>query len=141
MKNKALSFWGKSFTWGIVMSIIGTLAALGLILTGHKPKRFHYLIYFEVGSGWGGVNLGPFFIVQKGADLSMKQHEAGHGIQNTKYGLFQVVIALMSAARYWYRDYVWKHDPDKYRALPDYDAIWFEGQATELGEKYFKESE
>lgn len=136
---KAKKFWTLSLTWGLLMTLFGILGAIGMLVTGHKPKRFHYLIYFEIGEGWGGVNFGPIFFVSKGASLSTKQHEAGHGIQNTMLGPLQpFVVAIPSAARYWYRDWVWNHDPDKYRALPDYDAIWFEGQATALGEKHFK---
>ena len=31
-----------------------------------------------------------------------------------------------------------KVDYEKYRQLPSYDSIWFEGQATEWGYKYYQ---
>ena len=40
------------------------------------------------------------------------------------------VICIPSAARYWYREYLWHFNKEKYRKLPPYDSIWFEGQAT-----------
>lgn len=48
------------------------------------------------------------------------------------------VICIPSATRYWYREYLWKTDKAKYKTLPDYDEIWFEGQATKWGETYVK---
>ena len=60
---KAIMFWLLSLTWGALMTLCGGVVALALLVTGHKPKRFHYLIYFEVGSGWGGFELGAFFVV------------------------------------------------------------------------------
>lgn len=40
------------------------------------------------------------------------------------------VIAIPSMIRYWYREIIWRKDRQKYYQLPKYDAIWFEGQAT-----------
>ena len=77
---KAVLFWVISWTWGLPMTLIGGIAAVILMITGHKPRRFHYFIYFEVGEGWGGVEFGSFFIVNKGAGNGIKQHEAGHGV-------------------------------------------------------------
>ena len=47
-----------------------------------------------------------------------------------------VFITLASAVRYWYREYLVQVKGKFYHELPDYDSIWFEGSATELGEKY-----
>jgi hypothetical protein len=64
-------------------------------------------------------------------------HECGHGLQNCIWGpLFPFVIAIPSAVRYWYREFLHKHNKAKYVLLPDYDAIWFEGQATKWGKTY-----
>lgn len=140
MKNlKKSLFYVLSFTWGLPMSFLGLLAACVLMLAGYKPKRFHYFIYFEVGEDWGGVELGCFFIVNKNPSLHIKQHEAGHGIQNIVFGFFMpFIVSIPSAVRYWYREYLYRTDREKYYALPDYDSVWFEGQATRLGEKYFE---
>jgi len=121
------------------MTLIGAVAALVLLATGHKPKTFHGLVYFEVGRGWGGVELGAFFVVNKGAGASIKRHESGHGVQNIILGpLMPFVICIPSAARYWYREWVVATKRKKASDLPPYDSIWFEGWATALGNKYFK---
>lgn len=134
---KGIGFWVASCTWGIIMTLIGALVALVLIATGHKPKPlFGWYICFEVGSGWGGVSMGPFIIVAKNVLLHTKQHEAGHGLQNIMLGVFMpFVISIPSAIRYWYRAY--KKSKGQAASLPDYDSIWFEGWATSLGVKYF----
>lgn len=136
---KGVLYWLWQCTYGVLMTAIGAVVVLVLICCGCKPKRFHYNIYIEVGKNWGGVNLGAFFLTCKGAGLSTRQHEAGHGLQNLWWGiLFPFVIAIPSAVRYWYREWYYKHKyPVTKKTLPEYDAIWFEGQATRLGQKYF----
>ena len=189
---KIVLFYFVSFTWGLIMSLIGSVVCLGLVITGHKPKLFHHIVYFEIGENWGGVELGPFFLCCKGSGLHTKQHECGHGIQNTWFGpLMPFIVCLPSATRYWLREqdtqaskkkfsyvlcgsvgilalllclvpllthiYAWFIVPafvllydvimllwllfieiPKYEVkYPSYDSIWFEGQATRLGEKYF----
>lgn len=135
---KGILFWILSLTWGLPMTLFGTLVAIGMLITGHKPKRFHYFIYFEVGKYWGGFEAGVFFFVSRNATLHTKQHEAGHGLQNIMLGWFMpIVISIPSAIRYWYRRFKqWRG-----YLLPPYDSIWFERWATTLGEKHFKEAE
>ncbi len=109
-----------------------------LLVTGHKPKRFHSNIYFEVGTGWGGFKAGGFFFVNKNPSLHLRQHESGHGIQNLMLGVFMpFIVSIPSAIRYWYREYLTRSGKRKSNELPAYDSIWFEGWATKLGEKYF----
>ncbi len=36
------------------MTLVGCLVAVAMMVTGHKPRRFYYLIYFEVCENWGG---------------------------------------------------------------------------------------
>lgn len=136
MKNKLL-YWIVSLTWGCVMSIIGLVAALALLVTGHKPILFGNTFYFKVGKSWGGLNLGPVFITDSMPSLHTLCHEHGHGLQNLWWGpLFPFVIGIPSAIRYWYREIKYYN---KGKQPPTaYDSIWFEGQASELGEKYFK---
>lgn len=45
---------------------------------------------------------------------------------------------ILRRIRYWYRELIIRSGKKKYSDLPDYDAIWFEGWATRLGEKHFK---
>lgn len=138
-KLKAALIWTLSLTWGLIMTLIGLVVALFMLLTFHKPKKFHYFIYFEFGKSWGGVSFGPIFIKCKNSTKSLMQHESGHSIQNILLGpIFPFLIAIPSAIRYWYRELVYKVNNKKYQRLPDYDAIWFEGWATKIGEKHFK---
>lgn len=135
---KAILFWILSLTWGLPMTLVGIVCALALLITGHKPKRFHYFIYLEVGEGWGGFEAGCFFFCSKNSSLHLKQHEAGHGIQNIILGpLMPFIVSIPSAVRYWYREIVVRTGRKKYSDLPPYDSIWFEGWATSLGEKYY----
>ena len=111
--------------------------ALCLLISGHKPHIWHYGIYFETKKDLGGCGLGPFFMVHEGYGPDLKGHEHGHGLQNIMYGPFQLVVSIMSVIRCGYRNWLYDHNREKWRKLPDYDAIWFEGQATKFGKKYF----
>lgn len=132
--------WTLSLTWGIIITAVGLLTAFILTITGHKGNKNEFgYIHFIVGDDWGGVNLGPVFITCRSCVDSIKYHEMGHGIQNILFGpLFPFIIAIPSAIRYWYREIIFRINPRKYWTLPDYDSIWFEGQATRLGDKLSK---
>ena len=189
---KTILYWVWSCTWGVIMTAIGAVIALVLLATGHKPHIFHYNVYFQFGCGWGGVNFGAFFFLSETMFEKDKQHEAGHGIQNLIFGVFQpFVVGIPSALRCLIRNCdqkgkkivsgvstalfavvgvilvalglgygmtalgvvgllmalyagfiaVWLFNVEipKYEggAVVDYDAVWFEGWATRLGEKYF----
>lgn len=104
-KSKVILFYIASFTWGILMSAIGGIVVLALLITGHKPQRFHDRIYFQVGGNWGGAEIGCFFIVGNPTSLHIKQHESGHGFQNCWWGpLMPFVVCIPSAIRYWLRE-------------------------------------
>ena len=191
---KGILFWLVSLTWGLPLTLFGFLMTLGLLITGHKPHRFHWYIYFPVTDGWG-LEGGPFFISSRQESLSLKQHEAGHGIQNLIFGPFTILfITIPSAFRFWFREMsgetkktiyvfattfltsvigigiiswgvffgimwlwilgaawsayfllvccVWQaHEIPKYNKFPQpfYDSVWFEGQASNWGEKSFPE--
>lgn len=138
-KSKIVLFWIISLTWGLINSIVGLLTALVLIICGHKPQLLYGRIVFNVGYHWGGVSLGPVIVTQNYVTLHTTLHELGHSIQHLIWGpLFFIVIGIPSAIRYHYRNYIRKKKPQK--ELPDYDATWFEGQATAWGNKYFKEN-
>lgn len=87
-KLKVIGFWIASFTWGLPMTLVGCLVAVALMVTGHKPHRFHYLIYFEIGENWGGFECGCFFVTNKNPTFSIRRHESGHGLQNIMLGVF-----------------------------------------------------
>ena len=135
LKNK-VAFYALSFTWGIIMSLVGCLVALVLLIAGYKPKKWGYCWYFEVGENWGGLELGIFFITNKNASKSIKNHEHGHALQNCKYGPFMVVISIMSATRYWYREL--KYHRKGLTPPTAYDDAWYEGDATKSGTEFIE---
>ena len=134
---KKTLYYALSFTWGIIMTVIGILAAGALRIAGVKPTKEGPCWCFVVGKNWGGVSLGPVMLMSPAnyaAGRTVK-HEFGHSLQNCIWGpLFPFVIAIPSATRLKYREI------QQNKGTPpttDYDAIWFEGQATEWGNKYF----
>lgn len=130
--NKTL-FYALSFTWGIIMTFVGIVAELFLVVTGHKPKKHGLCYHFEVGNGWGGVNLGIVFITAANPSEHTKNHEHGHALQNCIWGpLMPFVIALPSAVRYHIRNFQQKRG----KKLKSYDSAWFEGQASIWGDKF-----
>ena len=118
------------------MTFIGVCAALVMIITGHKPFKNGGAICFRVddNSTWAGVSLGLVTIVTKSATQHTLNHEFGHTFQNCWWGpLFPFVVAIPSGIRCA----LWSRIKTK-RPDARYDDIWFEGQATELGNKYME---
>lgn len=79
---------------------------------------------------WGGVSLGAFVFTDEDMDEEFVWHEMGHTIQSLIWGpftLFIIFIPSFIRATMWNR--ITKKNPNA-----DYDAIWFEGQATKFGE-------
>lgn len=136
---KGIVFWVMSLTWGLPMTLIGALCAFGLLITGHKPHRYYYFIYFEAGEGWGGFGAGGFFFVNRGPTQRIKRHESGHGLQNIMLGVFMpFFVSVPSCIRYWYREWLVRSGRKRYHDLPTYDSIWFERWATKLGARHFE---
>lgn len=131
-------FWILSWTWGFPMTFIGSLIFILLQLAGIKPSKNQYGWVFEIGEYWGGVELGPFAIVNENPSQHILDHEFGHSLQNCYIGPLMPFISIASAIRYWYREYLTRVKGMKYSELPDYDDIWFEGTATYLGKHYHK---
>lgn len=138
---KKVLYWIGQLTWGIVMSLIGLITALICILfLKGKVHKNGYTIIIEVGGNWGGVNLGCISLCGGYTTVCpdenwfqhTRRHEFGHSLQNLIFGpLFPFIVAIPSAIRYHYQNYRSK------KGLPnkEYDAIWFEGQATRWGTK------
>lgn len=122
------------------MNIGGAAVALGMLATGHRPKKFGNCISFDVGKNWGGGSLGIFMFTCRNAPYSLKAHEHGHSIQNCYYGPFMpFIVNIPSSARFWSRKLVKKVRPGV--RLSPYDSAWFEGEATRLGTEYMKRLE
>ena len=98
-------YWILSWTWGIIMTLIGAFPAIALLITGHKPQVFGWDICFVVGKNWGGVSFGVFIFVDSVDDFHNKCHEHGHGLQNILMGpLFPFIVGIRSTIRYWMRE-------------------------------------
>lgn len=99
---KLFLFYLLSFTWGLPMTLIGTIVSIILLIGKQKPEKFYNRIYFKIGKNWGGVNFGPIFITDNSPSLHTKQHECGHGLQNIVLGpLMPFVVSIPSMIRYW----------------------------------------
>ena len=132
-------WWTLSLTWGLPMTLIGLIVAIVLLIAGYKPNRNMYGYYFVVGKGWGGFNMGPISVVSEKPSRHTLNHEFGHSIQNCYLGpLLPFLVAIPSATRYWYREYLISYKNKKYSELPSYDSVWFEGTATSIGNKYWE---
>lgn len=123
-------------TWGSLETIAGFFVFLFMIITKHKPHKNHRGFYFFVGDNWGGFSLGLTQIIANNMGDSWTQHtiahECGHSYQVTYLGPFWFFfVAIPSQIRWSIDRYNIKHN--KPRAA--YDAVWFEGSATDLGEK------
>ena len=129
IRNKFL-FYFLSITWGCIMTVIGTIVALALIIANHKPKKWGYCWYFEVGKGnWGGMELGPFFLCNKNPSERIKNHESGHAHQNCILGpLMPFLVCIPSAIRYWLRKFPNGKPKSIFTALV-YDALILLGGA------------
>lgn len=134
------AFYTLSFTWGIILTLIGIIVGLIILIKDsikdkklHLPKKWGHCFYIETGNYWGGLNLGVVFIVDKTNSVFAKNHEMGHAIQNCYFGPFMLLVTAASAIRYHYRNYLRKKDPAI--KLPDYYSIWFEAQANKLGKE------
>lgn len=131
-----------TFTWGILMNIIGVFATMVTSACGGYVYIKHGRVIVEIGKCWGGVTFGNFIIVDLTSDNSIIAHEIGHSIQNAFMGpFFPFLVGIPSVVRYWYREFLWRKHRDRWRRLPDYDAIWFEHDATVRGEAFVKSRE
>ena len=115
---------------GWALCFIGYVFYGVLRLFGAKPNNYKGICpYFEIGKNWGGMELGWFFICGKNSSEQLKDHEVGHGIQNTAVGgLTMLCYSIGSAARYWWRRI--------FKSKTSYDSWFFEGDATKFGAEY-----
>ncbi len=123
-----------SFSWGILMSLIGAIV-VGIFKLAKKKIEKHGPCYIvTVGKSWGGINLGYFSIVSENSGVHTKNHELGHALQNYILGPFMpIIVGIPSLIRAGYRTLKYKlGKPVK----TEYDDIWFEGSATRLGDAY-----
>ena len=123
----AKEYYLRSFTWGLLTTLPGCILAGVLMLFGKRPQKYGYALHFEVGNGHSGASLGIVILTGRNPSVHLKNHELGHSLQNCYFGpLMPLLVNLPSTLRFWYRR-IFK------RTKKPYDSIWFEGQATRLG--------
>lgn len=98
-------YWVLTFTWALPTTILGSIVALGLLITGHKPYVFCSGLCFPVAEDWG-LELGVFFIGAKDKDIPLAEHEYGHHLQACFLlgPLTLFVATIPSIARFWLRE-------------------------------------
>ena len=98
-------YWVLTFTWALPTTILGSIVALGLLITGHKPYVFCSGLCFPVADDWG-FELGVFFIGSKDKDVQLMEHEYGHHLQACFLlgPLTLFVATIPSILRYWLRE-------------------------------------
>lgn len=134
LDKHAFFYWLLLFTNGILESIAGFFVALFFILMGHKPYKNHKGIYFMFGNNWGGFSLSFVAVIANNMSENYTKetiaHENGHSYQVCYLGvLWFFLVAMPSQVRWCIDTYKLKHNKKRI----DYDAIWFEGSATDLG--------
>lgn len=131
-------YWILQFTWGIIYTIIGSIIGFFAWMIGGEGSIFHRGYVIMIGDNWGGLELGLGCLVAYNMSDEWtdhcKKHEIGHCYQNALLGPFAIfLVTIPSAIRYWYQRIRTK------KGLPnkDYESIWFEGCATEIGETLY----
>ena len=124
MKNKPL-YYILNLTWGLPLTLVGAVVALGLMFVGKRPKMYGPCIHFEIGKAWGGLSLGLFIFTNENVTDAVKLHELGHTFQNAIFGPFMIPLALISCGRYWLYNL--------FGTFFVYDSFWLEDDASDIG--------
>lgn len=144
LMNHIWLYYVLNYTWGLITVIVGWLVIGFLHLFFRKKIKddgkfgpCHYVMIFY---NWGGLELGVNFILaDEMGDYWTKHtkcHEMGHTFQNAIYGPLAIfIIYLPSSIRYWYQEFRSKNG----KSNKEYDSIWFEESATDIGTKYHNE--
>lgn len=82
------TFFRRSWTWGVIMTVIGKMVHTVLGWFGYKAERNMYGYVIYIGKGWGGAGMGPYCIACRDISISTLNHEFGHAIQNCYFGPF-----------------------------------------------------
>lgn len=138
---KNIIFTLVTITWGAPTFVIGVFYYLYNLITRNilKTRYIEGRVAITTKDEWlGGISLGLFYFVGDHDSLTTHYHEIGHTVQNVIWGpLFLIVIGLPSIIRASLWSYIQKRTFNKKGKWPKYDDIWFEGQATHFGYKYF----
>lgn len=129
-----------TITWGLPLVVIGVFYLLYSIIFRRiiKVRYINGRFALTTLDDIGGVSFGLFYFVGDFDSLDIHYHEIGHTVQNLLWGpLFIFVIGLPSIVRAGFWDKMQDRHYKKYNRYKGYDDIWYEGQATRWGKKYF----
>ncbi len=133
-----LFFYLLSILWGLPLTLTGAAVFAVFRAAGVRARRFGPCLWMAVGRRWGGLSLGPFLFTDTDEPSRLLLHESGHAVQNILFGpLTPLLISLPSAVRYWIRTAGERRGRTFRR---HYEDIWFERQATRLGERWIGET-
>lgn len=134
-------FYILSLTWGLLQTIIGMLVFLFFFIFMHRKTHYAFVagrIAIVTDGSFGGASLGLFYVISKHYSTQTHAHELGHSLQNILWGpLFPFVIGIPSFTRALFWDVISNKHKARTGLVLQYDDAWFEGQATQLGYKYF----
>lgn len=143
-----------NLTWGLPMTIVGYLLMIFLRILGLGKLQwlgYTLMFVFKKPKGWG-FSLGTVIFVGLSESRRMEEvyekrkfycHEYGHTVQNAILGPLTIfLVYIPSAIRFWYRERkIRKHNklpsPRPPFVMSEYDAVWFEGSATDIGLNHY----
>lgn len=131
-----LLYWILSFTWGILGTLFGFIMMLVMYIVSGHIEVYHRHLVVKHGYGWGGLECGIGFICCNDVSEHCKKHESGHNYQNAILGPFVIFLVFIpSMIRYHYRNLKEKKG---IKLTTNYDDIWFEKSASDIGEEIYK---
>ncbi len=119
-------------TWGLPQTLVG----LVLFLVNKKkgcPCRIYHGGVCTTWNRGGGVSLGLFFFCEEGERLV--RHEYGHTIQSLLLGPFYLLLVGLPSLVWCNLPYFRRY---RKRTGTPYSALYCEGWADRLGERYGK---
>ena len=130
LTNKYI-FYLLQWTWGIIANLIGLIVFLFMLCFKCSMFYYHNSIYLEHKLKiHGHFSLGCFCFITTNYNIDSLNHESGHSLQNAVYGIFYLVIALMSALRFLIKYQILNKNTS------DYYNVWYEKEASDWGGLY-----
>lgn len=128
------------FTWELPQVFLGFILCFITNLFGEtdsiKFTQGRLMAYVNFMNPNSGISLSCFIIVGSNSNETIVSHEFGHTIQSQYTGWFYLpIIGIPSFLRASVFKLMWSMG---YFKSVNYESIWFEKQATQLGKKYYK---
>lgn len=142
-KENMFLFYLLSFTWGAIYTFIGLLVLLVIRLFFNRLIEEYRIVAGRIAiitkkALSGAFELGIVYVIDKDCMelYELHAHEIGHSIQNAWFGPFFIILAIVGVIRFHLWDWLSERHYKKHGEYLDYYGVWFEAQATELGNKY-----